>query len=95
MIFFNLDNALSEKLDPNKVYVIGGLVDHNKLKGICHKIAMDSGVSHARLPIDQYVNMKTRKVLTIDHVFQVREINVKLLGRFSSNYFKKLYLGKN
>ncbi len=32
---------------------------------------MGNGVAHARLPIDEYVQMKTRKVLTIDHVFQI------------------------
>jgi len=65
------DNSLGETLDPSKIYVIGGLVDHNKLKGICHQIALDHGVNHARFPIDQHIKMKTRKVLTIDHVFQV------------------------
>ena len=34
-------------------------------------IAFFQQVSHARLPIDEYIEMKTRKVLTVDHVFQV------------------------
>lgn len=65
------DNVIGETLDPIKVYVIGGLVDHNLHKGICHRLAVESEVSHARLPIDEHVNLKTRKVLTIDHVFKI------------------------
>nr|CAG4640750.1 EOG090X03SX [Eulimnadia texana] len=39
------------------------LVDHNS-----QKLALERGVSHGRLPLDEHVDMKTRKVLTIDHV---------------------------
>ena len=36
-----------------------------------HKLALEKGVAHARLPIDEFVKMKTRKVLTVDHVFSI------------------------
>merc|ERR1712126_255321 len=63
---------LLEKFDPNSVYVIGGLVDHNNHKGICHRLALEKGVSHARFPIQEAgIEMKTRQVLTIDHVFGI------------------------
>ena len=64
------DNVI-ETLDENKIYVIGGLVDHNGHKGLCHELAVKNGISHGRLPIGEYMNMKTSKVLTIDHVFQI------------------------
>ena len=64
------ENVL-KTFEPNKAYVIGGLVDHNLHKGLCHKLAKETGVSHARLPLEEFVEMKTRKVLTIDHVFQI------------------------
>ncbi|VDL77609.1 unnamed protein product [Nippostrongylus brasiliensis] len=64
------DNVLSE-LDDSKVYVIGGLVDHNSHKGLCYEQAVRLGYGHARLPIDEFVEMKTRKVLTINHVFEI------------------------
>lgn len=64
------DNVL-EKLETDKIYVIGGLVDHNMHKGLCLERAMEKGISHAQLPIGKYVNMVTRKVLTINHVFEI------------------------
>ena len=48
-----------------------GLVDHNLHKGISHKLALNHNIATARLPIEKFLNMKTRKVLTIDHVFRI------------------------
>ena len=54
------------------MYIIGGLVDHNNHKGLCHRLALEKGVSHARFPIQEAgIEMKTRQVLTIDHVFRI------------------------
>lgn len=58
---FPVLQVLSE-LDDTKVYVIGGLVDHNSHKGLCYNLAVRKGYGHARLPIDEFVEMKTRKV---------------------------------
>ncbi|XP_076242457.1 tRNA methyltransferase 10 homolog A isoform X2 [Calliopsis andreniformis] len=58
-------------LEHDCVYVIGGLVDHNSRKGLCHKLAIQTGVRHGRLPLDKFLQMKARKVLTIDHVFEI------------------------
>jgi len=60
-----------EKVEPDFLYVIGGLVDHNGHKGLCHELAVKNQVNHARLPIQEYLDMKTRKILTIDHVFHI------------------------
>lgn len=66
------ENVIGEEgFEPNKTYVIGALVDHNLHKGLCYSLAKDAGISHARLPIDEFVNLKTRKVLSIDHVFHI------------------------
>ncbi len=64
------DNVVTS-LDPGTNYVIGGLVDHNRHKGLCHRLAVEKGVRHARLPLEENVAMRTRRVLTIDHVFEV------------------------
>ena len=62
--------VLSE-LEADKYYVIGGLVDHNSHKGLCHKEATALGISTARLPIDQFIHLNSRKVLTVNHVFEI------------------------
>nr|CAG4642025.1 EOG090X0D3U [Eurycercus lamellatus] len=64
------DNVI-EKVEDDKVYIIGGLVDHNSQKGLCHRLAIEKGFHHARLPISENIDLKTRRVLTIDHVFNI------------------------
>jgi len=54
------------KLDEQDVYIIGAIVDHNRLKGITHQKAVEQGIRTARLPIDKFMEMKTRKVLTVN-----------------------------
>jgi len=64
------ENVL-QNLEQNKNYIIGGLVDHNNHKGICLQKAQELGISHARLPIDKYVCMKTRHILAVNHVYEI------------------------
>ncbi|QQP39375.1 Uncharacterized protein FKW44_020242, partial [Caligus rogercresseyi] len=64
------ENVLSS-LDEGKLYIIGGLVDHNLHKGVCYAKAQELNIPTARLPIDEFIKMKTRKVLTIDHVYHI------------------------
>ncbi|CAH2074066.1 unnamed protein product, partial [Iphiclides podalirius] len=64
------DNII-ETFEEDTYYIIGGLVDHNQYKGLCHSIAIEQSIRHCQLPLNKYVNMKTRKVLTIDHVFEI------------------------
>ncbi|KAM7342835.1 tRNA (guanine(9)-N(1))-methyltransferase Trmt10A [Cochliomyia hominivorax] len=64
------DNVL-ETLEPENVYCIGGLVDHNHHKNYCHDKATREGLRTARLPLGEYVDMKTRAVLSTYHVFEI------------------------
>jgi len=64
------ENAVT-KLEDDKVYVIGGLVDHNHHKGLSHTKAKELGITTARLPIEEYLAMKSRKVLTVNHVYEI------------------------
>lgn len=63
-------NVLSE-LDASKAYVIGGLVDHNHHKGLTYENALKLEIAHAQLPLGNYVKMNSRKVLTVNHVFEI------------------------
>ncbi|XP_045473573.1 tRNA methyltransferase 10 homolog A [Harmonia axyridis] len=64
------DNIIN-KLESDKVYIIGGLVDHNFHKGVCYKKALEQGIAHGQLPISEYFWMKHRKVFTINQVFEI------------------------
>uniref|UniRef100_A0A672R4Q6 tRNA methyltransferase 10 homolog A n=1 Tax=Sinocyclocheilus grahami TaxID=75366 RepID=A0A672R4Q6_SINGR len=61
-------NVLQE-LDEAKAYVIGGLVDHNHHKGITFGRAQELGI--AQLPLGSFVQMNSRKVLAVSHVFEI------------------------
>ncbi|KAK4497045.1 hypothetical protein PRZ48_011494 [Zasmidium cellare] len=69
------DEDLTE-LKPYSTYIIGGLVDKNREKGVCHRRATQRGIRTARLPIGQYMQMQSRKVLATNHV---NEIMIKWL----------------
>jgi tRNA (guanine9-N1)-methyltransferase len=60
-----------ENLDEDKIYVIGGLIDKNRHKGICEDKAKAMGIKTAKLPIDKYIELDGRKVLTVNHVFEI------------------------
>jgi tRNA (guanine9-N1)-methyltransferase len=63
------DNVLTEVTD-DKVYIVGGLVDRNRLKGFTAKRAAELGLPMARLPIQENITLAS-KVLTTLHVVQI------------------------
>ena len=63
-------NTLSE-LKPHCTYIIGGLVDKNRHKGICYRTACDKGIKTAKLPIGEYMEMQSRFVLATNHVVEI------------------------
>ncbi|KAK2565995.1 tRNA methyltransferase 10-like protein B [Acropora cervicornis] len=70
--------TILETLDKDKVYIIGGLVDHHVLKDRTKSRAETKRVSTARLPIDVYMERKSEpgnhsfsKVLTVNQVFDI------------------------
>jgi len=60
-----------DTIDPTLVYVVGGLVDHNRHKGLTHRKAVEAGVRTARLPIDEHLDMSQRRVLAVNHVVDI------------------------
>ena len=57
-----------ETLDPSCAYIIGGIVDRNRLKGITHKKAIAQGIRTAKLPIREHMQLFATHVLTVNHV---------------------------
>ncbi|EXJ60077.1 hypothetical protein A1O7_04227 [Cladophialophora yegresii CBS 114405] len=58
-------------LSPYSIYIVGGLVDKNRHKGICYKTACDMGIKTAKLPIGEFLEMSSRKVLATNHVVEI------------------------
>ncbi|OJJ48638.1 hypothetical protein ASPZODRAFT_130735 [Penicilliopsis zonata CBS 506.65] len=59
------------ELKPYSTYIIGGLVDKNRHKGICYKRAVELGIKTAKLPIGEYIQMSHRAVLATNHVVEI------------------------
>lgn len=59
------------RLQPYSTYIIGGLVDRNRHKGVCYKRALDKGMRTAKLPIGDYMQMTSRFVLATNHVAEI------------------------
>ncbi|CAA2987955.1 Hypothetical predicted protein [Olea europaea subsp. europaea] len=64
------ENVLNE-LDPKALYIIGGLVDRNRWKGITMKKAEEQGIQTAKLPIGDYLKMSSSQVLTVNQVVEI------------------------
>ncbi|KAG2430279.1 hypothetical protein HXX76_010374 [Chlamydomonas incerta] len=72
LVYLTADsNTELEELDPAKTYIIGGIVDHNRYKGLCEGSARAAGIATARLPIAKHIQLASRAVLTVNHVFQI------------------------
>lgn len=60
-----------DRLEPGTAYIIGGLVDRNREKGLCYKRAQEHKVRHAKLPIGDFMAMQSRFVLTTNQVVEI------------------------
>ena len=58
-------------LNPYSTYIVGGLVDKNRHKGICYKTACNKQIRTAKLPIGEYMEMQSRQVLATNHVVEI------------------------
>lgn len=73
----NLPDTEEILKDNNKIFVIGGLVDHNRHRNLCFTRAQERGIKTARLPIKDYIQLCQRHILSTVTVF---EIMLNVLG---------------
>jgi tRNA (guanine9-N1)-methyltransferase len=68
------------ELDPSQIYVIGGIVDRNRLKRAAMTRAAQLGIRTAKLPLETYLKaMPATRVLTCNHVFDIL-LKYRVLG---------------
>ncbi|KAG9448566.1 hypothetical protein H6P81_008531 [Aristolochia fimbriata] len=88
LVYLTADaETVLEDLDLKKIYIIGGLVDRNRWKGLTMKKANEQGIKSAKLPIGSYMKMTSSQVLTVN---QVVEILLKYLetNDWQSSFFQ-------
>ncbi|XP_074269513.1 tRNA (guanine(9)-N1)-methyltransferase [Silene latifolia] len=72
LVYLTADSeTVLEDLDPKKMYIIGGLVDRNRWKGLTMKKAQEQGIQTAKLPIGNYLKMSSSQVLTVNQVVEI------------------------
>lgn len=60
-----------QTLSPDEAYIIGGIVDRNRFKGVTFTKAQAQGLRTAKLPIKENYQLSSSQVLTVNHVFDI------------------------
>ncbi len=64
-------DTILDTIESDKIYIIGGIVDKNRFKGKTSQTAQELGLKTARLPVPEFIDLKTSPVLTIYHVLEI------------------------
>ena len=74
-------DCVLETLEKGTSYVVGGIIDRNRCKGLTLKKANTLGYSHARLPLDSWIQDNKLqgicKTLTTNHVVSILTLFAK------------------
>ena len=63
LVYLTADSeTVLDDLDLKKIYIVGGLVDRNRWKGITMKKAQEQEIQTAKLPIGSYLKMSSSQV---------------------------------
>jgi tRNA (guanine9-N1)-methyltransferase len=66
LVYLTADSEnILERLDPSKIYIVGGLVDRNRWKGVTLEKAKSQGIQTAKLPIGEHMKMLSSQVFEI------------------------------
>ena len=74
LVYLTADSPnVLKSLDREKVYIIGGIVDHNRMKGCTYAKAQTQGIATARFPILEHctIDKSASRVLTVNHTFDI------------------------
>lgn len=72
LVYLTSDSETTlDKLENDKIYVIGGLVDRNRCQRAAIDRATEWGLTTAKLPLHLHPTMNTTPVLTTNHVFSI------------------------
>ena len=72
LVYLTADSSHElEELEADKVYIVGGLVDRNRHKGVCFEKAQSQGIATARLPIGEYMKLASSQVMCTNHVVEI------------------------
>jgi tRNA (guanine9-N1)-methyltransferase len=73
LVYLSSDSEhVLQELDPSKIYIIGGIVDRNRLQRATIQRAQSLQITTAKLPLDEYLQkMPSTRVLTTNHTFAI------------------------
>jgi len=72
LIYLSPDSPnVMQELSHDKIYIVGGIVDHNRLKGLSYNTATKLGVATARLPLLENFPDMNDVSININHVFEI------------------------
>lgn len=73
LVYLTADSEeVLESFDADKVYIIGGIVDRNRLKGATMQKAVEQDIATAQLPLGAHIEMGSySRVLAVNHVLSM------------------------